>query len=712
MSAPRLYELLPAVHRLADADRGEPLRALLDVIQEQVDVVDDDISRLYANWFVETCDEWVVPYIGELIGYRPVAAAGPPGDVTTAEGQALNRTLVPRREVAGTIGYRRRKGTLALPERLAVDVTGWPARAAEMYRLLVYAQSLNHLHLDRGRVADLRDADALDRLGGAFDEIARVEDVRRISSSLTPGRFDLRAVAVFVWRLRSYSITGAPAFPQAGVAANYYSFSALGNDAPLFTRPRHEAEEALVRDELDVPAPIRPHALERRAADMVGDGLSFEILVGKEREPVAADRVVAADLDDWTYRPRRGFVAVDPARGRIAFHPRELPKGGVWVTYHYGFSTEMGGGEYRRELRERPGATVYRVGPGQPYSRIADALAKRDADQPQDAVIEITHSGVYAEQLYIALARDQTLQLRAAVGARPVVRLLDWQTDLPDSLSVAGENGSRFALDGIVVTGQAVEVQGDLAAVSIRHSTLVPGWGLECDCDPKRPNEPSLILRDTQACVDIEHSIVGSIQVSEDAVGTDPVPIRIADSILDATRRDLEAVSGPPDLPCAHAVLTVERSTIIGGLEVHAIDLAENSIFEGDVHVARRQRGCMRFCSVVPGPELRTPRRHHCQPDLVEAAVAAKYPPGNHRDRQIEEERERVRPEFTSVRYGLPAYCQLALTCAPEILRGADDKSELGAFHDLFNPQRAANLRARLAEYSPAGADADLVYVT
>jgi hypothetical protein len=296
------------------------------------------------------------------------------------------------------------------------------------------------------------------------------------------------------------------------------------------------------------------------------------------------------------------------------------------------------------------------------------------------------------------------LQLRAAVGSRPVIRLLDRQTDRPDSLTVLGRTGSRFVLDGIVVTGQAVAVEGDLAEVTIRHSTLVPGWGLDCDCEPKRPNEPSLVLTNTQACVGIERSIVGSIQVLEDEVGTDPVPISITDSVLDATSTEREAVAGPPDWPCAHAVLTVRRSTIFGGLHVHAIDLAEDSILAGVVRVARRQRGCLRFCWVEPSDEARTPRRYHCQPDLVVAAA--------HDERAVDEEIERVRPELTSVRYGTPAYCQLAETCAAEIVRGAEDESELGVFHDLFQPQRAENLRARLSEYSPAGMDAGVIYAS
>jgi hypothetical protein len=72
----------------------------------------------------------------------------------------------------------------------------------------------------------------------------------------------------------------------------------------------------------------------------------------------------------------------------------------------------------------------------------------------------------------------------------------------------------------------------------------------------------------------------------------------------------------------------------------------------------------------------------------------------------------RVEPDFNSTRYGTPTYCQLADACAGEITRGADDESELGAFHDLYQPQRDANLRTRLDEYSPAGMNAGIIHAT
>jgi hypothetical protein len=238
--------------------------------------------------------------------------------------------------------------------------------------------------------------------------------------------------------------------------------------------------------------------------------------------------------------------------------------------------------------------------------------------------------------------------------------------------------------------------------VVIRHCTLVPGWGLDCDCEPKHPNEASLQLENTQACIRVEHSILGSIYVVADEVKLDPVCVRLSDSILDATSDDRVAL-GCQTLPAAFATASFIRCTVFGQVQTHAIELAENSLFTAKVWVARRQVGCVRFCAVPPGS--RTPRRYHCQPDLVVRALGLNPPAA-----EVALAQARMVPLFTSRRYGQAGYAQLALDCAPELLRGADDESELGAFHDLFQPQRAANLRARLDEFTPAGMEAGILF--
>ncbi len=580
--------------------------------------------------------------------------------------------------------------------------------------------------------------------------------MRRINTHRTLGRYNIPSVGVFVWRLKSYSVTRSRPHCAENVHPNCYTFSVLGQDAPLFEKRKAESDKA----ETGFPAQIRRLAFAKHPELFYGIENSFTIWAEgwagfSATEPVPVEAIIPADLSDWQYAPPLKHIAVDPVLGRFAFplDQDQLPKKGVRVSYHYGFSADIGGGEYARPIldpspreMELPDPqnpqgkilqtvqpTFYRVGEGQTLRQLRDAIDHWREEKPLDAVIEITDSGVYVEPVNLRLHADQTLQLRAANGARPVIRMLDWQTDLPDALTVTMCRGSRFTLDGILLTGRGARFHGPQrdkpedprdpicgAEIVIRHCTLVPGWELECDCTPVRDGEPSLEFYNIRAKVRIEHSILGSIQIHEDEVKTDPIPVCITDSILDATAPDLEAL-GAPGFAVAHAVLTMRRCTVFGIVDVHAVALAENCIFTNCLNVARRQLGCMRFCHVPYG--CRTPRRYHCQPDLVSQAIEEKLraeaadknlPPPTPAELEAAKARERLRvaPQFNSERYGTPAYCQLADTCADEIKRGADDESEVGAFHDLFQPQREANLLARLDEFTPAGMDVGIIHAT
>jgi hypothetical protein len=72
----------------------------------------------------------------------------------------------------------------------------------------------------------------------------------------------------------------------------------------------------------------------------------------------------------------------------------------------------------------------------------------------------------------------------------------------------------------------------------------------------------------------------------------------------------------------------------------------------------------------------------------------------------------RVRPRFVSVDYSHPDYARLADHCPNEILQGADDEGEMGVYHNEFYSQRAAHLRQRVAEFVPAGSDAEIIFET
>jgi hypothetical protein len=703
----RLYELLPVVYRQRDVAQGNPLRDLLRVIAEQVELIEDDIAQMYDDWFIETCRDWVVPYIGDLTGYSALRS-GEPGDARDPETARRARAIAPRSDVANYIRDLRARGTLALIELLAND-SGFPARAVELFTLLGKTQALDALDA-RGRFVDLRDLETLEQIDGPFDAAAHTVDVRRLNAPRVPGLHNIPNAAAYVWRLRSFPVTHAPAyFLQAGAGFFFYDFSALGNDGPLFANPRRELDPTTIAAEINVPVPIRRRALDERPADYYGAGKSFAIWLDGAEDPVPIGDIIPADLSDWKYRPPAGKVAVDPQLGRFALGQEAKD---AQVSYRYGFSGDVGAHESPRMLRQPRDAVVYRVGAAEEFASIGAAVAAWQKEKPPHAVIEIADNGMYVENIIVELQERTSLQIRAANRCRPIVRVLDVSASAGEALHVDMHDRSRFTLDGILLLGRPLGIHGvgkepPDVRVTVRRCTLVPGLAIRPDGEPiapvtpNAPNPLSLELNHVRGKVSVESSISGTIGVLNKTTEGEPVALELRDSILDATAPDLEALIGP-GRSYAWTTLSVIRCTVFGTLLAHAVELGENSIFDGVVRVVRRQHGCMRFCWIPPGS--RTPRRYHCQPDLVEQAAGGKT------TARAAEERLRVAPRFNSKRFARPDYAQLAFDCAPEIARGADDESEMGAFHDLFLPQRAANLRARIEHSTPAGMESGIIY--
>jgi hypothetical protein len=718
LNAAQLYALLPAIYRTRDTENGEPLQALLTVTAAQSAILEENIRQLYDDEFIETCASWVIPYIGELIGYNAIY------EISAA---TSNR----RAEVANTIGYRRRKGTVLALEQVSMDVSGLPAAAVEFFKRLITTESMRHVRPHHSAMPDLRHGGQLDRLNTAFDTLNRTIDVRRIAPrnrlvsdpDPTPldialhggGRFNIPDIGVYLWRWKAFGIAGAQAFP---VDQRRFKFSSLGQDIPLFNAlaPRESFSRLTTR--LDVSQPIRRREFHARLNEFYGPNGSIEIFL--DGVAVPASRICCRNLSgDWKQCAPPGTVAIDPELGRFQL-ASDLPlPGQVQIDYYYGFPAEIGGGPYDRTLN------LPSLDPNQFnfLAVIAPSAAGPNAVPTLEEAIAAWNqapagsSGLIVLPAYSSL--DVNLTGAAAIflpaesqlwivsaqlhpGGGNTFTYVDSLATLNGNIEVQGVEASaaqggeippagQLSLSGIWLSG-AITVPRGPATIQLMDCTLVPGIALNPDGTPVSPGKPSVTVSSGEVTLSLIRCISGPIAASVE--GT----TRICSSIVDAGSRCAMAYAAQ-DLASEGADLHIEDSTVIGKVRVRLLELASNTIFlarlaRGESGAAlwcsRRQAGCVRFC-FLPATAI-TPQTYRC------------LPPDPTRE-------DLFLPKFVSLQYGHPSYCLLSTDTPLAVWTGADNGSQMGVYFSLQETEAVRNVQLRVPEFLPFGLEAGIFLV-
>lgn len=718
----RLYGLLPAFHRIRDEGAGHPLRALLALMQSEMDLMETDIDRLHDNWFIETCEEWLVPYIGDLLAVRGVD----PID----DGSFSLRAFV-----ANTLEYRQAKGTAYVLERVARDLTGWPAVAVEFFERLACSQHVDHVRPHAVATASIRDANSLELLGTAFDLAPRTVDVRRVASRR--GTHNVPNVGLFVWRFPAYSVSWGEARSDTTVGHGRFTFDPLGRSQPLFNRPRATTHPGSRTEEVGVPGRLRRRALHDelralRAAVAAGtthEGPYFgpapvlQVRVFGE-EPVPPEQLVVCNLEDWelpdvstherasggTYRTR---IVVDPHLGRLGFLDGESPAR-VEVRYTYSFGGDLGAGPYDRSVRYARrlpspvdvtwqrgvlaspdpadpdaadlrthlddalsdwNAHVASLDPGDPdpvgIIALMDSATYRPSSGSAFEVVEIPERGslylVAADWPLVSPGGDEDARVRfpgriTPVGRRPHLqgRLIVRGT-APDGSPEPG----RLVLEGLTIEGDVIVADSLLGGLDVRSVTIARSATLSVEGVHARLQ------------LALERTACGPISAP-----TAVMEMHLLDSLVDGRPRS--ALSAP------NAVLDVRAVTFIGEVAAKSIE-AIDSIFRDPLTIERRQVGCVQFSWIAPGSEA--PRRFRCVP-ASEADTGAPA------------------PMFASLDPRDSGYGSLSAATDAVILEGAADSGEMGAFHFVHATRRLRNVGRSFDEYLRLGLEAGIFTVT
>jgi hypothetical protein len=717
----RLYDLLPAIYRIKDAENGQPLNALLEVIEREYRLIESDIDGLYDNWFIETCDEWAVPYLGDLLGVKGLA----PLDAAD---------FSPRAYVANALSHRRRKGTSLVIEQVARDITGWPARAVEFYRTLAATQSQNHVRLSSPAFLDLRSPSHLEHLDGPFDTAAHVVDVRRISTD--GGKYNIKNIGLFLWQMQSCPVTKSTA---CRFNEDRYWFSPLGYDMPLFNRPKTVMQADHSIDEINVPGMLSRMDLyedlesfkksisegKDAVTNYLGDQPSLQIFL--DEQCISPEEIVICDLEDWDdpILPPDGSkgarVAVDPEMGRLALLDKN-PPGFVQVSYSYGSGGYIGGGPYNRResmqswLEALGGIEeIWVRGVSQEKNAIENGAVpslekaitqwneNTSTDKPRVGIIILMDSGSYEFRTLQTIDIPDSSRLSIVSAAWPKMAVSENVQSLIDYLVLDGqrphlkgdiyvrtpaskESAGELYLNGLLIEGKMQILANNPGSlkVTMDHCTLVPEKGgigargngklkikmNRCICGPVRLESCAASLIASGCIIDRSKSI---------------------DLALYAPKMDL----------------CLEECTVLGATQARSLQ-ASSCIFRDRVSIEMQQVGCVRF-SYLPDSS-RAPKRYRCQPEM--ALVASDACRKNGGTAESEEcIKSRMAPVFRSVHYDHLRYGELSPLSAEEILKGSEDGSEMGAFSCLKRPQREENLRTCLKEYLRMGLDAGIIKI-
>ncbi|MBP6237646.1 MAG: hypothetical protein KA536_15960 [Saprospiraceae bacterium] len=663
-----IYNLVPSIHRSRDAmevlsflnkddnewndDMYGPIKALLKIIADEALVMEENLDQLYDDMFIETCADWVVPYIGDLIGYTPLT---PVPD--------LGKT--PRSEVANTISYRRRKGTLAVLEQLAFDVTGWKTSAVEYFKILATSQYMNHIRLSNttfSRINEYAESyngndtsllktkllwKQLAFANTPFDSMPKSADVRNIA--LKRGKYNIQNIGIYLWRINSYQVTKRQA-SQHNLGLKQYKFNFKNIDQRLYNKVESEKSIDSFAERLNVAMPITRREFHENKPAFYGEDKSITVWNGDV--PFLESEVIACNLSDgnWIFKTNDSNVklAIDPELGRLIFR-NDIDNINILVTYQYGFALNMGGGEYEREIEYEGIPMVVNLN-----DTINDEITTFVAIGGE---LEINTSKIYDGTIDINI--DKSISIFAKNGAFPVLQL--------DKFEIKATNqDAEIELNGLIIDTQSIVIDDQIKKLTIKNCTLLP--------------EVVKLIIKKPIDVEIENSIVGSIEMVRGG------NLKINNSIVAANNTSSYAIAGESDGFCS--TLNIENSTIIGKVKTELLKLASNSLFYGDeIESQRTQEGCVRFCYL---PKMsKTPLTFKCV-----------------------HENDKEKASFKSMIYGNEYYCMLNEYCSKPVLTGSDDGCEIGVYHELYQQIKLDNLNQRFNEYLRFGMEVGVFFAT
>ncbi|WP_136656737.1 hypothetical protein [Nitratireductor sp. XY-223] len=740
--AEKLWELIPGVYRDLDGreEGAGTLRALVEIAAREAAKIRRSQDHLWDDAFIELCDDWAIPYIGDLVATRMLSGLNPRGN---------------RISVAKKVHYQRRSGTRPVLEELITDIAGYEGIVTEGFRRL--ARAWHRLDppgavaagpigpTPPGGLADLRSPRLTDLGGGPFDTFAYHPDIRRPGGRPMPGRpyatraplavlegglptVGIRKVGFHLYRLQAYLVRDVHARLAQGTTA--FRFDPSGRDIPLFqvSSRLSGGNQGLTgtgfpdwreAESWEVPGPMICRVLghadyvisEAALAQLDGSPgmnagrldqlrrLRGQRLAGEAKLRLALSRLPDAAFFTQTAVTRRiraaslaadcgkavlvgGSVSVtDSATGPLARErvgAAALPQ---WTVTAAGrrvvIDPERGRFRLIGAAPTISPVTTYAYGAPGPVGAGPYPRPEAAARDPDSAV----PAGNVITAADIPTAGIVEISDSGTYDVQPN------QTSVRDLVIQAAEGERPYltraanwtfvsAVDNAELVLDGLWIGGD-STFSVRlRGSFARVRIANCTIDPGGAQAYEAGSPDLPNIHLVVSGEVDRLEIDHSITGE--ISTFGSGQINRLVIRDslVEADGASPAIALPSGEVVMERVSVVGDLEVHRL-YATETLIDGTGHVRDNQTGCFRFGAY--GEPSRLPKRYQSHAIADGTTV------------------------FTSRRFGDPGYGQISLA-APQFLRsGAEHGSEIGAFSSLNEPVRLEGLRQKAAEYMPFG---------
>lgn len=757
----KLWQLVPEVYRNEDGLAANPgvLRRIVELIGAEAARSRRSIDRLWEDQHIETCDDWAIPYIGDLVGARLVSALDHRGR---------------RVDVANAVRSRRRRGTPDLLDWLVRSMSGWDVVLVEGFRRLARTRH----RLDpvpraggfftgtlSGGTADLRSPAGAEVSDGPFDEYFHTLDARLLRGR--DGRFGIAKLNFHLYRLRAYEMKEVDPVeltdPNSKGFPRLFTVDPSGRDIPLFidADPPDPDAVAALPGQLSRPncgQPLEWEVTQAMRCRLLGHDAyvvtasHVEELLQLPNPPTSADEDALFTILDVRFNSEQALRRrLRDLGAGIAANPPD------WYRALIGLSLVERTGKanlYPKQVEISDGFNLF--GPAQ----VAAAnLSNRECQpDPENNLAELlisSEQGRFATvppdqpPNFAPLVTRYRYGFSGDVGAGPYPR--DPAGDIPTLVAAGGAvpGGGVLQGDGLIIednrtytlkieagtpVGNAVLMAGaqrrpyvvldgggaTLQPQAINTTFLIDGgwYGVNDPSKPPAPGVAADFLIQGAAGADPEEFDFDRVEIrfatlDPGGVRADGVRIPALRLLIKARVRKLvirRSIVGPihvvredPNDPSQVDELLICESIVDARETLDRLAVSSNFgtvVIEGSTIFGDVAADVLKASdSIVDGRVMVVNNQAGCfRFSASEPGKGVRLPPRYH---------DVLAPipesAFNSTRFGDPQYAQLSIVAPQALLGGAENGSEMGVFSHLLTPIRLSSVRAKVNEFGPVG---------